>query len=804
MKTIASLLLTLTCAMMVTASPVTRQQARQQASLFMQQHGVQIKGEATTTKVRKTQSTNQPLYVFEADDGRGFVVVSGDDSTDAILGYSTTGSYDEATMPPALMEWLDGMAAEIEALNNAAAGARGVKQAGAKTVPTHPAVSPLILTTWNQGNSSLENKYTDGIYNIKCPTMSLNVNVGDETQTWEVYSYTGCVATAGAQIMYYYQHPKAKTKAVPGYTGSSYFNTSANLPAWQFEWDKMKTSYTSGDAWSDAAYAVADLMAYCGYAANMNYGNDATTGGSSASEKTLAEGMAMYFDYDPNTWKSISRSDYSVADWDATIYNELAQGRPVIYSGQSTMGGHAFICDGYDGAGLYHFNWGWGGSGNGYFKLQATNSDGPNGSGYIFDQSSIIGIQPNTGAKASVDFRVSSVAINGDEITLKMWNTYSKQYTFYVGLAEVSDDGTITVLQQMERTLNAHYIVPVSFQNYVTNLSEGTHKLIPVNKISGADWTHCVPANMWFEVTKVGSKVTSVIQHPLASSLSATNFNVTGTKFVGTSLAVDVSISNSGEDHTDPLYLFASTDDSNMGSYRYVAGSAIISGGSEDARFYFQPDVAGTWHLWVATDDAGTNVIGHSTVDIATPPTGEVTLQLVDYSIVCQRDGQATLNMQIKNNSSVTYYRHIESHLWVWQGGNSYGWNSSQDAGTQNLLIVPGQTVTASMTFSGLTDGGKYCLDPRYASTYSYAGYISSNGQAFNSNWWEIEFTYKEPALGDVNGDNAINAADVKATASYLLGQQPMQFAASAADVNGDGVVNIADLTSLINLAQKK
>ena len=262
MKKLFFLLITLTVATAASAATVNRQQARQQAAQFLQQHGAQLGTEPTTVRGRRTQATNQPLYVFNTSNSRGFVVVSGDDRTDAILGYTLQGSYDDANVPENLRNWFDQMTAEIEALDNAPAAARA--ESKPRQVSIHNAVGPLLATTWNQGNWG-NNENTDGVYNIRLPQID------------GAYPCTGCVATAGAQIMYYYKWPET-TQEVPGYE-SSLSATLNSLPAKEFEWDKMKTSYTSSDAYSEAAYAVADLMLYASWAAHMSYGID----GSSSS-----------------------------------------------------------------------------------------------------------------------------------------------------------------------------------------------------------------------------------------------------------------------------------------------------------------------------------------------------------------------------------------------------------------------------------------------------------------------------------------------------------------------------------------
>ena len=135
-------------------------------------------------------------------------------------------------------------------------------------------------------------------------------------------------------------------------------------------------------------------MWYCGHAVTMNY----SAGSSGGYESSIPYALKNYFGYPGNpSWEL--RSGYTTEEWDELIYNELKFGRPVLY-GASTSGGggHEFICDGYDGHGLYHINWGWGGLSDGYFRLQALrpSTQGAGGSsdcgGYSLNHDAIIGV----------------------------------------------------------------------------------------------------------------------------------------------------------------------------------------------------------------------------------------------------------------------------------------------------------------------------------------------------------------------------------------------------------------------------
>jgi uncharacterized protein YjdB len=172
----------------------------------------------------------------------------------------------------------------------------------------------------------------------------------------------GCVATAMAMIMNYYKWPEKTLKPIPTYTTGSGMSLP-ELPVTTFEWEAMKSSYKVGET-GPAVDAVAKLMRYCGQAVEMGYAV-----GNSASSGICSKELVEYFGYDPQVYVA-NRTLYTTQQWESLIYGELAAGRPVLYAGQSGFGvGHEFVCDGYDGEGFFHINWGWEGSRTGYFLL---------------------------------------------------------------------------------------------------------------------------------------------------------------------------------------------------------------------------------------------------------------------------------------------------------------------------------------------------------------------------------------------------------------------------------------------------
>lgn len=731
--TLITLVLLLTCLLTVQAGPIDQQKARQLAAQFMQKKGLQLKGEPRRAPGVSGTGSNeaQPLYIFNTDGAKGFVIVAGDDRADAILGYSTEGSYDEQNLPDNFRYYLQLLSSNMQALmaSDATATTR-------RTVEIHDAIDPLIQTRWNQGNAT-----ADGfIYNTMCPTLSGK------------HCLTGCVATAGAQIMYYYKYPES-TEGVEGYQ-ANYQYTSINditiqgLPETSFDWDKMKLSYTASDQGTEEQKEVAKLMLYAGFAAQMKYG----TSGSSANHGVLAEGMVKYFGYDPYTCQYIKRASYSVKEWDEIMYNELEKKRPIIYSGQSEVeGGHAFICDGYDGEGLYHFNWGWGGNYDGYFKLSATNpypgkynNDGKLYDGFVNDIDAVIGLQPNTGVipEENTDNIVATarnITIDNTTISMIVANECNEDHKFGFGMGELNSDGSIDVIDtKYKYYINSklpagnYFTNPLSydFSNY--DLSEGTHKLVPISLLSGeTEWKRCNPSLVYFEVVVADDGSMTITQHPTVE-LEVTSIEVTGSKITDISQQVDVTIESKSDDYQGPLYLYASSSSDMPSSYTYLAASAIEGGESDIVTFYFLPTSSGTWNLWIATDEAGSNIIGKSTVEISEPPTGKVTLVETENNINMGGD-EATITFKLQNTGTTPNYREIKVICWKNVGGGKLNGvvNTISDA-----VLEPDETKEFTTAFSGLEDQRWYRIDICHYPNFSATNYssIASHEFTFDAN----------------------------------------------------------------------
>lgn len=303
------------------------------------------------------------FYVFNSSAG-GYAIISADDRLPALLGFSESGHFEYDKLPCNIKWWLSQYQTEISSFLKAdtpVAPARR-RAASAERAP----IAPMLTTTWDQTSP----------YNLLCPV---------DSRTGRT-SVTGCVATAMAQVMKFHQWPVDPE----GSHGGVDFNQIS------FDWDNMLDSYASGNYSAAQASAVATLMRSCGASVDMMYSSSA----SGAYSYKVPQALIQYFDYNPSM-QVYMRQFYTQIQWNNIVYAELAEGRPVLYDGQSSEGGHAFVCDGYLSDDLFHFNWGWSGYQDGYFRLNALNpSAGGTGSyngGYNSNQSIITGVKRSAG-----------------------------------------------------------------------------------------------------------------------------------------------------------------------------------------------------------------------------------------------------------------------------------------------------------------------------------------------------------------------------------------------------------------------
>ncbi len=319
------------------------------------------------TQLSRSAAYNSRLHIFNLSDG-GFIVIAGDDRARQVLAYSHENNLNLEKMPQPCIEWLNQYATEIEMLDSYAY--LSLSEEESYIYPKN-VVEPLITTLWNQREPFNNNCPIDGSTGQRC--------------------LTGCVATATAQIMNYHRYPARATGTVTYEDHAQNETRTIDLSSYgDIDWANMSMIPLN----EREKKAVADLMIQTGYAVKMQYSSSV----SIAIHRNAATALIENFGYDANIHR-YERDYMTEKDWVETLVGELSAKRPVLYDGRSAeSGGHAFVCDGYDGNGLFHFNWGWGGLSDGYFALSALT---PGNNAYTGNQAMECHIMPS-GAEGSV------------------------------------------------------------------------------------------------------------------------------------------------------------------------------------------------------------------------------------------------------------------------------------------------------------------------------------------------------------------------------------------------------------------
>jgi len=342
--------------------------------------------EMELTYISKSKTGNQNIYFYIFNTKTNdFIIVAGDDIVLPILGYSHEGIFDPHNIPLNTLKWFEMYKNQIRyAIDNDLEASPQIllewknlidNKTQTFSAKINIGVNPLIQTKWDQSP----------YYNAFCPI----------DNQYNQRTVAGCVATAMAQIMKYWNYPPTGS-GFHSYNHSKFGTLSANFGSTTYQWGSMPAKLTGTNN------AVATLMYHCGVSVDMNYGVSAE-GGSSAYTLDVVESLKKYFGY-PSSVQGKYRSNYTELQWKNLLKSELDAKRPIQYAGTGSGGGHSFVCDGYDNFDFFHFNWGWGGSSDGYFTVNALNpgSLGAGGGtgGFNSNQRAIIGIQAPTGTQA--------------------------------------------------------------------------------------------------------------------------------------------------------------------------------------------------------------------------------------------------------------------------------------------------------------------------------------------------------------------------------------------------------------------
>ncbi|MDY6348544.1 MAG: C10 family peptidase, partial [Bacteroidales bacterium] len=387
--------------------------------------------------VFRTPSGHNAFYVFNAP--RGFVMVAADTRVAPVIAYSSESQFHGGNMPESLQELLEGYVMQVQyAIDSVdAASARetalmwNIFLSGELPQParSQSAVPPLLRTLWNQNSP----------YNSMCPA---------DPAGPEGHVYAGCVATALAQIFKYWLQPAnglGSNSYNCNFTSEGYGNygfLSVDFTTGNYNYNMMPNSLSN--ATSEEIAEVAKLIYHCGVAVEMKYGAN----GSGAFDSKALSALKNFFGY--TTAQLVKKTAYTDPEWKSLLKSELLQMRPVYYSGSGSSGGHAFVCDGFDENDMFHFNWGWSGSNNGYYTLTSLT---PGNKNFSSGQTAIIGIDA-----AQPKIRASKHAVS----FLSPCGTVSESKSVFII--------STSLVQTINATVVGNFGVSIDSSTYLQNL----------------------------------------------------------------------------------------------------------------------------------------------------------------------------------------------------------------------------------------------------------------------------------------------------------------------------------------------
>ena len=584
MKKIVLVLTILFSTITLFAGPVDREQAYKNAQIFFVSQGRNAKLEKPL--VSRGEASNQPYYIFNAENNQGYVIASGDDRTMQVLGFGNSGNIDVTNIPQNLKGLLDSYARQIKALGNS------------RFVTTSPAGSgkadivPLLTTTWNQGTP-----YNNSI-NINLPGAS-----GKKP-------YTGCTATAMAQVINYHKRPTALVATIPSYTTETHKINVLEVPAGStIDWDNMCDSYAQAGISVESKKAVADLMMYSSYSLESDFID--LSSGTAAYVNYVPMALVDYFGYDP-TARTLTSSNYTINSWNDIIYNELAAGRPVLYGGATVSSGHAFVVDGYSSDGYYHINWGWEGQCDNYFLLYIANPDDTSGAGasstedgFSDQQEAVVGIQHGVD---NTDLTCLNALLDGFEyntddecyyINYECYSITPKAKKYDIGLAYYDSNNVMQVITQY--SIDQDFAFPSGFGAGIPlpDLPAGKYTIFAVSKVTGADnWLRSGDLPSQTVVVNVAENKEITLSQP-AFAKPDVEISFSDEKVVNQLVTVKVKVAANNKEYRGPIFLYASKGNEIPEQAEYQKGVELIKGTSDNIELYFTPELVGNWNIWI-------------------------------------------------------------------------------------------------------------------------------------------------------------------------------------------------------------
>ncbi len=778
------------------AQGITLQQAQQKAEKFLKktvypQSLPEGKGVVPLAKTPSLQGANEgaassPYYIFNADDGQGFVIVSGDERAHEILGYSTSGTLTAESMPCGLEMLLEMYREEIVSLSSLTSSSKDEGKSFGNAMPrkvrdARHDISPMVTCQWGQGSP----------YNLQCPRSGSSRCI------------VGCAATAMSQILYYWGKTKGcdiKASRIPSYTTRNLKLTLDELPATTFDWASMANTCNTGAS----GQAASKLCRYVGQGLEMDYG----VNGSEAWGTDEANTLRDYFGIDQHV-RIVFRQDYNYEEWDQMIYEELANGRPVNLGGSyydSGWAGHGFVCDGYQASsGKYHINWGWNGSYDGYFSLTALNSSGSTGTGsgsYNILAMATIGIQPPVDGHeyqkeeeraAIVDMNLAGARNftrenpDQDFVGITVFNSvynhlqYNTELVAGLGLYD-ENDKLIEVIAEAPLGRFDRYDgfgLEFTFGNLSLGkgLKDGTYYIRSISR-SPSEETWRLSANAEHNyITAIITETELTLQPSV--DLVISNVGSSGGSWYSSSCTATIT-NNGTEESRGLLYAFSSSKLLNVVQTDLAPGETKTVTLASGSVVKVTSDFDGHHVLW--TNSSSVPNIALTACAVNADKNG------------CFEGQTLVLDVSVTNNSS-TYTYDSQVSVKLCKEGST----AAVDTKTFTPQVEPQGIQTERLKFDGLTYNQPYTIT---LSSGSYTVEVGNMTTSQPRTFFVYTVTPVEMIhlLGDVNGDGEVDVTDVALVTSHILGTTPANFIEAVADLNGDGDIDVTDIALITKI----
>ena len=487
------------------ANPVDIRKAADIARQYLRQP-VAVPTPGTSTISTRSVAEAPAYHLFVSKEEQRFVIVSGESQMNEVVGYGKLSTGDVNALPPQVHALLQQYTETVRQV-------RSGEQPAATSLPKSLKryVTPLVTAQWGQSYP----------YNSKTPRIG-----GKPT-------YTGCVATAAAQFLYFYKWPKQRPALYVRKAGDG--DEADTSPT--YLWEAMKDTREQMKDFR-SVNAVGRLLVDVGKAIRITFGTQASP---SNIEYTL-DALQNDFGY---TTRLLHRDRMQADEFREAIMQELSDGYPVMVCG----GIHAFIYDGYDRRGFIHANFGWDGQGDGYYDINTITTPLPGpfmGNGQFWENQVVLMAHPKNGQypdfptpqrtlgarknaafeltprSGQLDTRFSAMISGGSYHAI---NGEFGRYSGQVGIAvKDANDKTVKLIDSGSRnelwssiftTLN----IPIGDINF-SDLPQGNYLLVPIarelvakNPDRYKEWYPIQYANrMNLSITSSGITVTDEIQ----------------------------------------------------------------------------------------------------------------------------------------------------------------------------------------------------------------------------------------------------------------------------------------------------